>query len=379
MLNAERYHKNNIADAATLPMSSLSLSRNRTPIIPSYSATLARYGRTLPLDLPQAPHMSSRNTPIIPSYRASLDQNSSSSYLGSQGFAAGFRNPSKPNLPNQKNFRYHPYGEGSNHKNNSLGFNDFDPLSRVDMNSFENLRNYVPPITTPDPICPSGNTNLDSTRESIIPSYYRANLDRISKSSCLDSQDFPTGFPNPSNNQNNFQYRPYGEGSSHRNNSSVFNDFDPLSRVDMNSFENLKRYVAPTPSSSCPSANVNSDLTRERTTALHNLLNYVHPIAAPPPDVPPIAAPSPDHPSGSSNLDSTRERTSEHSMFDIRNTDDWKMLMTCPNNCYEVIQNLKKELLLFKDDKNTFPSSLVIETGDANESDDDQLDLNLHL
>jgi hypothetical protein len=147
----------------------------------------------------------------------------------------------------------------------------------------------------------------------------------------------------------------------------------------MNSFENLKRYVAPTPSSSCPSANVNSDLTRERTTALHNLLNYVHPIAAPPPDVPPIAAPSPDHPSGSSNLDLTRERTSEHSMFDIRNTDDWKMLMTCPNNCYEVIQNLKKELLLFKDDKNTFPSSLVIETGDANESDDDQLDLNLHL
>jgi hypothetical protein len=339
MLNAERYHKNNIADDATLPMSSLSLSRNRTPIIPSYSATLARYGRTLPLDLPQAPHMTSRNTPIIPSYRASLDQNSSSSYLGSQGFAAGFRNPSKPNLPNQKNFRYHPYGEGSNHKNNSLGFNDFDPLSRVDMNSFENLRNYVPPITTPDPICPSGNTNLDSTRESTIPSYYRANLARNSKSSYLGSQDFPTGFANPSNtdlhNQNNIQYHLYGEGSNQKNNSSVFNDFDPLSRVDMNSFHKLKSYVAPTPSSSCPSGNTNLDLTRERTT--------------------------------------------EHSMFDIRNTDDWKMLMTCPNGCYEVIQNLKKELFLFKDDKNTFPTSLVIETGDANESDDDQLDLNLHL
>jgi hypothetical protein len=137
----------------------------------------------------------------------------------------------------------------------------------------------------------------------------------------------------------------------------------------MNSFHKLKSYVAPTPSSSYPSGNTNLDLTRERTTARLNLLNYVAPIETPPPS----------HPSGSANLDLTHERTTEHSMCDIRNTDDWKMLMTCPNGCYEVIQNLKKELLLFKDDKNTIPSSLVIETGDANESEDDQLDLNLHL
>jgi hypothetical protein len=137
----------------------------------------------------------------------------------------------------------------------------------------------------------------------------------------------------------------------------------------MNSFHKLKSYVAPTPSSSCPSGDTNLDLTRERITARHNLLNYV----------PPIETPPPSHPFGSANLDLTRESSTEHGMFDIRKTDDWKMLMTCPNGCYEVIQNLKKELLLFKDDKNTFPTSLVIETGDANEKDDDQLDLNLHL
>ncbi|PNX61037.1 hypothetical protein L195_g052248, partial [Trifolium pratense] len=164
-----------------LPQSHMSLPN--TPIIPSYRASLARYDQTLPLDLP---NMSSPNTPIIPSYRANLAQNTSSSCLGSQDFADGFRNHSKPNLHNQKNYRDHPYEGGSDHNNNFSEFNDFDPLSRVDMNSFRNLHNYVAPIATP-PIRPSGNANLGSTRESIIPSY-RANLARNSSSSCLGSQ-----------------------------------------------------------------------------------------------------------------------------------------------------------------------------------------------
>ncbi|MCI10068.1 hypothetical protein A2U01_0031160, partial [Trifolium medium] len=265
------------------------------------------------------------NTPIIPSYCANLAQNSSSNCLGSQGFAGRFRNPSKPNLHDQKNFRYHPYEEGSDHKNNSLVFNDFDPLSRVDMNSFCNLENCVAPIATP-PIRPSGNANLDSTHESIIPSY-RANLAQNSSSSCLGSQGFANNFRNPSkpnlHNQKNFRYHPYGEGSNHKNNSLVLNDFDPLSRVDMNSFRNLKNYVPPiaTPPPICPSGSANLDLTCERTTEHRNLKNNVAPIATPPPI----------HPSGNANLDLTLETTTEHCMFDLRNTDAWKRLTASPD------------------------------------------------
>ncbi|GAU22188.1 hypothetical protein TSUD_252160 [Trifolium subterraneum] len=370
----ERCYKNNIADATTMSMSSFSLARNNTPTIPSYRASLARYDRTMPSDLPQ-PQVSSGNTPIIPSFRANLARNSwYNSCLGSQGSADRFRNSLKTNLDKQKNFRYHPYEEGSDHKNNSSVFNDFDPLSGVDRNNFRNLENYVAPIATPPPTCPSGNTNLDSTRESTFPSYL-ANLAQNSSSNCLGSQGFANNFRNPSKpnllNQKNFRYHPYGDGSNHKNDSFGYNDFDPLSRVDRNSFRNLKNYVAPiaTPTPIRPSGNVNLDLTLGRTTEHRNLKNHVAPIATPPPI----------RPSGNANLDLTPERTTEHRMFDIRGTDAWKRLMACPNGCYEEIQTQKKELLLFKDDKNTFPTSLVIERGDATEKDDEKLDLDLNL
>ncbi|CAJ2634211.1 unnamed protein product [Trifolium pratense] len=351
--------------ALPLDLSKPHMSSPNTPIIPSYRASLSRYGQTLPLDLPK-PHMSSSNTPIIPSYRANLAQNTSSSCLGSQDFADGFRNHSKPNLHNQKNFRYHSGEEGSN---------DFDPLSMVDINSFRNLHNYVAPIATP-PIRPSGNANLGSTRESIIPSY-RANLARNSSSSCLGSQGLASSFRKPSkpnlHNQKKFRYHPYREGSDQKNNSLVFNDFDPLSRVDMNSFRNLKNYVPPiaTTRPICPSVGANLELTRERTTEHHNLNNIVAPIATPPP--PPV------HPSGNANLDLTRETTTEHCMLDIQNTIAWKRLTASPDGCHEEIQTPKEELLLFKDDKNTFATSSVIESGPADANDDKGLDLTLSL
>ena len=80
--------------------------------------------------------------------------------------------------------------------------------------------------------------------------------------------------------------------------------------------------------------------------------------------------------SGNDNLDSARETSRSHRVFNIRDTNVWRRPMAPPDNCFEAIQTKKKELLLFKD---TIPTSLVTEADDANENDDEHLDLSLHL
>ncbi|KAL5101467.1 hypothetical protein RYX36_005794 [Vicia faba] len=136
-----------------------------------------------------------------------------------------------------------------------------------------------------------------------------------------DSEGYAIGYRNslrPTlHNQKNLRYSPYGETSNHNNNSLLLNEFNSCSRIG------LKDFAIP---------NANS---------------------------PPI------HPIETKDLNLFYSSSMEPRMFDIRETHAWKKSMT---------QN--KELLLFKDDKNIIPE---IKKDDANENDDEHLDLSLHL
>ncbi|CAK8538697.1 unnamed protein product [Lathyrus sativus] len=134
---------------------------------------------------------------------------------------------------------------------------------------------------------------------------------------------------NPFTNLNNYnQNSPYGEASNHNNNSILFNDSTTRSRIDLNSYHGLKSVAI---------SHSNSPLFR------------------------PIKSKDLDLFFSSEN---DTAHSAKHHVFDIRETDAWKKSMA---------QN--KELFLFKDDKNTIS---VIKNG-AKESDDEDLDLSLHL
>lgn len=106
-------------------------NNNPTPFI-----TTVRYDRTLPL--------SSCNTSLTP-------------YRNSKDYATGYQNSLGPILHNQKNFRYSPYGEASNHINNSILSNNFIP----DLNSYQGFKNIAIPNSNPPLLRPIKSKDLD--------------------------------------------------------------------------------------------------------------------------------------------------------------------------------------------------------------------------
>jgi hypothetical protein len=247
-------YQTNLARNSSSNVVSSHSAHDTTPFI-----TAARYGQTLPLgssvtSIPQQ-HMSSPNTTILSSYHANLARNSSSNVVGSQGYANWSQNASRPIFQNQRNSRYLPYREGSNRRNNSFLFNDF------------NLR-------------PSGNTNRFHS---------------------LNDGSIPSATPPP---------------------------FYPINNNNLNMFLS----------------------------------------------------------SGNANQDSTRDTSTSHRVFLIRDSEARNRSTAPPENGFEALQIEKKELLLFKDDKNTIPTNPVTEGDDANKNgddanknDDEHLDLLLHL
>lgn len=141
MSNAGRYNEKNNVDATTLPMVPFSFTNNNsTPFI-----TTVRYDRTLPL--------SSCNTSLTP-YPPNV-------YRNSKDYATGYQNSLGPILHNQKNFRYSPYGEASNHINNSILSNNFISRSRIDLNSYQGLKNIAIPNSNPHLLRPIKSKDLD--------------------------------------------------------------------------------------------------------------------------------------------------------------------------------------------------------------------------
>jgi len=326
MSNAERYQRNNSVDVATLSMRNFPFSANDTTSF----ITTTRYGRALPLgsgltSRPQQ-HMSSPNTTLISSYHPNLARNSSSNTVGSQGFANWSRNPSRPIIQNQRNSRYLPYGEGSNRRNNSFLLNDSNLRPTGHTNRFHSVNDGSIPSSTPPPFCPinsndlnmllsSGNANWDSTRDTST-SHRVFNI--------RDNEARNRSTPPP--------FCPINR-----------NDFNPHASVDMNRFHVNDSSI---PITTPPFFPIN---TEDMSMFLS---------------------------SGNDNLDSARETSTSHRVFEIRDTNAWRRPMTPPDNCFEAIQTEKKELLLFKD---TVPTSLVTEAADANQNDDERLDLSLHL
>ncbi|WJX64429.1 hypothetical protein P8452_49210 [Trifolium repens] len=249
---------NNVVDAVTAPMVPFSLSgHNMTPVIPS-----ARYGQMLSPSIPSDPRLYMDLHKINP-YCAKSVKNSSSNGVDFQGYAQGFPNSFGSSVHNRTNFRYHPYGEGSNRTNNSSSFNDFNPLRSVTLTSMNGAKGEVIPTSNPSPyhplqrkfldrFCSSGNAGRDSTcdiasKSSNINPYHAKSVQK-SSSSGVDFQGYALGFPNsfgPSvHNRKNFQYNPYGEGSGHMNDSLLFKNLNPLS-VDLDRSNYAKDTVLP--------------------------------------------------------------------------------------------------------------------------------------
>lgn len=128
MSNAGRYNEKNNVDATTLPF-----------------ITTVRYDRTLPL--------SSCNTSLTP-YPSNV-------YRNSKDYATGYQNSLGPILHNQKNFRYSPYGEASNHINNSILSNNFIPGSRIDLNNYQGFKNIAISNSNPPLLRPIKSKDLD--------------------------------------------------------------------------------------------------------------------------------------------------------------------------------------------------------------------------
>ncbi|RHN51285.1 hypothetical protein MtrunA17_Chr6g0466911 [Medicago truncatula] len=327
MSNAERYQRNNSVDAATLSMRNFPFSANDTTSF----ITEDRYGRALPLGscLTSGPqqHMSSPHSTLLSSYRADIAQNSSSNIVGSRGFANWSRNPSRPIIQNQSNHRYHPYGEGSNRRNNSFISNDFNLRPSGNPNRFHSVNDGSIPSAYRPPFCPinnndlnmflsSGNANWNSTHDTSTSHRVFGIRDNGARNISIPPPFCPT---------NN-------------------NDFNPRASVDTNRFHVNDVSVPITTPPFCP---INTE----------DMSMFIS--------------------SGNDNLDSIRATSTSHRVFDIRDTDACRRPMAPPDNCSEGIQNEKKELLLFKD---TIPKSSMAEgADDANENDDEHLDLKLHL
>ncbi|WJX59183.1 hypothetical protein P8452_44540 [Trifolium repens] len=355
---------NNVVDVGTAPMVPFSLSgNNMTPVIPS-----TRYGQILSPSIPSDPRLYMDLHKINP-YCAKSVKNSSSNGVDFQGYALGFPNTFGPSVNNRTNFRYHPYGEGSNRMNNSSLFNDFNPLRSVNLTSLNGVKDDVIPTSNPPPyhplqrkaldmFCSSGNAGGDSTcdiasKSSNINPYHAKSVQK-SSSNGVDFQGYALGFPNsvgPSvHNQKNFRYNPYGEGSSRINDSLLFNNFNPRLNVDLDR------------------SNCATDVVLPTTTPHFDRLRQTNNL----------------YKSCSSNNDVKDlicDRASKSCAFNIRDTEAWKRLksLTSPDDCFKAVQTKGKELPIFKDLKNAIPTSSVAETDDDNENVDEKLDLELKL
>ena len=366
MSNAERYHRNNNVDAATLSMRNFPFSANDTTSI----ITAARFGRALPLgssvtSIPQQ-HVSSPNTTLLSSYHSNLAQKSPSKVVGSHSandttsFIAAARYGRA--LPLDSSVTSNPQQHMSS-PNTTLISSYHENLAR---NSSSNLvgshsaNGTTPFITTArygralplgSSVTSSPQQYMSSPNTTLLSSYH-ANLARNSSSNVVGSQGYTNWSRNASRpsfqNQRNFRYLPYIEGSNRRNNYCLFNNFNLRPIGNTNRFHSLNDGTIPsvTPSPFYPINN-------------NNLNMFLS--------------------SGNASQDSTRDTSTSHRVFHIRDSEARNRSMTPLENGFEALQTEKKELLLFKDDKNTIPTSLVAEGDDANENDDEHLDLLLYL
>ncbi|AET00298.1 hypothetical protein MTR_5g090540 [Medicago truncatula] len=171
----------------------------------------------------------------------------------------------------------------------------------------------------------------------------------MSSSNVDGSQASANWSQNPSRpifqNQRNSRYLPYGEGSIRRNNYHLSNNFNLRPSGNTNRFHNVN----------------DGSIPSETRPPFHPINNNDLSILS----------------SGNANWDSTRDTSTSHRVFNIRDSEARNRSMIPPNNGSEAIQTETKELLLFKD---TIPTSPVTEADDANENDDNEhLDLLLHL
>ncbi|CAI8586742.1 unnamed protein product [Vicia faba] len=201
-----------------------------------------------------------------------------------------------------------------------------------------------------------------SRNTSLIPSYPRYASQNSS------SNGVATGYQKSSRpiiqNPMNFRYSPYpcsridlnryqgledivilnANPNNNNNNPLALNDSNPHSRIDMNNYKGLNNI-------SIQNANL-PQFYPIKTTNLSMFYSSGH---------------------GNASFDSTME----HHVFNTRENEARRGPLTTSIVSFNEKQTQNKELLLFKDDKNTIPTRLVIEIDDS--SDDEDLDLSLHL
>ncbi|PNX59627.1 hypothetical protein L195_g056481 [Trifolium pratense] len=158
-----------------------------------------------------------------------------------------------------------------------------------------------------------------------VPQNFPSNVSssQNSISSGVDLQGYANDFPNSSRrifpNRRSLRYRPYRERLNRMNNSSIIGNCNPH-----------------------PSVNTNNVQFRSHVT---------------------------------------QEREIERHAVDIRETDAWTrpgIDFTLLDGYHEGVSSQKKELLLFKDEKNAMPTGSNVGTYDANDNEEN-LDLTLHL
>lgn len=205
-----------------------------------------------------------------------------------------------------------------------------------------NINNVVDSRT--QPIVPfSSSSNNNTTSFVTTPQYGRTlSLGSSYQTNSTRNNTSSNGYATPSrpifHNRKNYRYLPYGGGSNN------INDFNSHPTVDINNFQVVKDEILPVTT------------PQFRSIQIKDLDMFC----------------------SSSN---TKRDSIEHHTFDIRDTDAWKRSMNLSDDCYEAMQNQKKELVLFKDEKKTIPTNSIIEINYANENenDEDNLDLSLHL
>ena len=111
------------------------------------------------------------------------------------------------------------------------------------------------------------NNNISRILSSGLPSDSLPHANSVRNSSFNGDgfQDHANNSPNHSrpffHNRRNFRYLPYGEGSSHMNNSSMLNNFNARLSVDLDSLNGANNDAIPTTTPS--SSNPNRDLARD--------------------------------------------------------------------------------------------------------------------
>ncbi|KAI5433238.1 hypothetical protein KIW84_020499 [Lathyrus oleraceus] len=172
------------------------------------------------------------------------------------------------------------------------------------------------------------------------------------------SNGVTTRYQNPPrpilHNQMNFRYSPYCEGSNHTNNTNplVLNDFNPRARIGLNRYQGLEDIVI---HNANPNNNNNIPLLLNDSNPRSRMDFYNY--------------------QGHGNASS--DSTMEHHVINIEEASSRREQVTTSDVSFNETQTQKKELLLFKDDKNRVPTRPMIEIDDSN--DDEHLDLSLRL